>query len=373
MFRSQRQCSQATRGQATAREHWKLYRALPIVVVTGTVIAGFLWAVTGWPFRDTFIHSQSIGLSTLCLYYAASRWILRGASEWVIAAVGISIGSALGTVLAMLATGTSPLRLLDADYPTLPVVAAAAVFGVLVSVGFLLGGRIQANEAILREEQLRREAAGRALAEAELKLLQAQIEPHFLFNTLSHVVQLVDGDPAGARRMLLNLTSYLRGSLRRTRAGATTLGEELDLVRAYLEIQAVRMRERLRWTLDCPEALRDHPLPPLLLQPLVENAIRHGLEPRPGGGGIVVTAGREGDALVLEVRDDGMGIDPHRPPGVGLANVRERVRAISGGAGSVTLRPVEPSGLCVRIALPWDASALAPRAPGTAAAPEVAP
>ncbi|MGC3997982.1 MAG: histidine kinase [Anaeromyxobacter sp.] len=164
----------------------------------------------------------------------------------------------------------------------------------------------------------------------------------------------MEEDPGRARRMLLNLTGYLRGSLRRTRSGATTLGEELDLVRAYLEIQEVRMGERLAFDIRCPEPLRDRPLPPLLLQPLVENALRHGLEPRVEGGRVTVSAVRAGDALVLEVQDDGAGIDLHRPPGVGLANVRERVRAISGGAGSLTLQPVVPSGLCARIVIPWD-------------------
>ncbi|HYD41167.1 MAG TPA: histidine kinase [Anaeromyxobacter sp.] len=370
MIGAQRQGTQAQR--ATCQEHWRLHRAIPAVLVIDAVIAGFLWAVTGWEFRATLIHSQAIGLSTLCAYYVESRWLLRNAPEWVIATTAILAGSAVGTLVGEAATGTSPLRLVEAGY-TLPGLAAAVVFSLLVTLGFLSWGRMQADRATVREEQLRRASAGRALAEAELKLLQAQIEPHFLFNTLAHVIQLVDGDPARAKRMLLNLTSYLRGSLRRTRSGATTLGEELDLVRAYLEIQAVRMGERLRFTLECPAALRDHPLSPLLLQPIVENALRHGLEPKPDGGSIAVTAGREGGALVLEVRDDGVGIDPHRPPGVGLANVRERVRAISGGAGGVTLRPVEPSGLCVRIALPWDAAAAPEASPAAAAAAEGPP
>jgi sensor histidine kinase YesM len=122
------------------------------------------------------------------------------------------------------------------------------------------------------------------------------------------------------------------------------------------------MGERLAWSIRCPDALRERPLPPLLLQPLVENALRHGLEPRPGGGHVTVSAARDGDTLVLEVVDDGMGLDPHRAPGVGLANVRERVRAISGGAGTVTLRPGAPTGLLVRISLPF-AVAAAPAVP----------
>jgi len=208
------------------------------------------------------------------------------------------------------------------------------------------------GRARLREELLRRAEDARHLAEAELKLLQAQIEPHFLFNTLSNILQLIHTDPPGAHRMLMNLTNYLRGSLRRTRAGATTVVEELDLVRAYLDIQAMRMGGRLSYRIACAPDLRYTPLPPLLVQPLVENAIRHGLEPLPAGGEVAVSVSREGDALVLEVIDNGLGIDPHRPPGVGLSNVRDRVEAISQGRGSVVLRANAPTGVCVRISLP---------------------
>jgi signal transduction histidine kinase len=354
-----------------APRYWRLRRLGPLVLAINTAIAVFLWAVTGWDFWPTLIHSQAIGLSILLFQYVGS-WLLPTAGEWLVTAISLPLGAALGTVVGAAFSGMSPLLLFTNGHPTVATLASAIVFGVAVTAFFSYRARMLAGAAQLRDEQLRRESAGRALAEAELKLLQAQIEPHFLFNTLSHVLQLVDEDPARAKRMLLNFTVYLRGSLRRTRSGATTLGEELDLVRAYLEIQAVRMGERLTWTVDCPEALRVRPLPPLLLQPLVENALRHGLEPKRGGGRIAVSAVREGDALILEVRDDGMGLEPHRPPGVGLTNVRERVRAISGGAGSVTLRPVEPSGLCVRITLPG-AAALAPGTPVPAAAPEAAP
>ena len=365
---------------AGAKVYWGPWRILPLVLLINTAIAVFLWAVVGWNIVDTLVHSHAIGFSITAFQYLGYRWFEAQARnrehrlhDWVIGAVTVPLGAMVGTAVAAAAVGTSPLRLFTSDYPSRATLASAAVFGLLVTGYFVGRARLAAGEARLREEQLRRESAGRALAEAELKLLQAQIEPHFLFNTLSHVLQLVDGDPARAKRMLLNLTSYLRGSLRRTRAGATTLGEELDLVRAYLEIQAVRMGERLAWTVRCPEGLCHRPLPPLLLQPLVENALRHGLEPKPGGGRIAVTAEREGEALVLEVQDDGLGLDPHRPPGVGLTNVRERVRAISGGAGSVTLRPVEPNGLCVRIALPWELLLVSEPARPAGAKEEAAP
>jgi sensor histidine kinase YesM len=126
------------------------------------------------------------------------------------------------------------------------------------------------------------------------------------------------------------------------------------------------MGTRLAWRISCPDEIRDLTLPPLLLQPLVENALRHGLEPKPGGGEVAVSAAREEGELVLEVRDDGLGLDPHRPAGMGLNNVRERVRAVSRGRGSLTLRPAVAGGLCVRIVLPLGTASPA-RAPGGSA------
>ena len=345
---------------------WSMRRMIPLVLLINTGIALVLWLASRWSFGSTLVHAHAIGFSILGLHYLGHRFLLRQGPDWLITAISLPLGSALGLATGAVYDGRSPLEVFAGEgrHSGLAAMASSAVFGLLVTAYFSSRARLAKGEARLREEQLHRESAARALAEAELKLLQAQIEPHFLFNTLSNVVQLVDEDPPRARRMLMNLTSYLRGSLRRTRAGATTLGEELDLVRAYLEIQAVRMGERLRFTLRCPEALRERPLPPLLLQPIVENALRHGLEPKPGGGEVVVSVERDGEALVLEVTDDGMGLDPHRPPGVGLTNVRERVRAISGGLGTVTLRPGGSGGLCVRIVLPSGAGAAIPGAGG---------
>ena len=136
-------------------------------------------------------------------------------------------------------------------------------------------------------------------------------------------------------------------------------------MRAYLEIQAVRMGGRLRFSIDCPEELREVSLPPLLVQPLVENSIRHALEPRPEGGTLSVRVALEGEELLVEVQDDGPGLDPHRPAGIGLTNVRERVQAFSLGRGSLLLLPPDRGGLCARISLPR--SAVAGPAPGVAA------
>jgi two-component sensor histidine kinase len=194
--------------------------------------------------------------------------------------------------------------------------------------------------------QTRRVEAERRATEAQLRLLQGQIEPHFLFNTLANVEALVDHDPARAKEMLARFTDYLRGSLLSLRRDDATLGDELDLVGAYLELMGSRMGGRLRHEIHADIALHDARLPALALQPLVENAIHHGLEPKREGGTVRVTARADGDTLVVEVADDGLGLNapPRRRAGAGvaLANLRERLAARHGSAAGVVLADNAP-------------------------------
>jgi signal transduction histidine kinase len=323
-----------------------------IVLVANTLLAVFFAVVQEKPFPRSLVYTQVIGNLMFWLNWGLHR--LQGLTtiSWRTSALAILLGGLLGLPAARLCElGKFDRRFLDVGV-LFPAFVGALVSGGIVVYYFHARATVAEGRARLRDELLQRAEHERQLTQTELKLLQAQIEPHFLFNTLSNVLQLVDADPPAAKRMLWNLTSYLRASLHRTRAGATTLGEELDLVRAYLEIQAERMGARLAWRIDCPAELRDLPLPPLLLQPLVENAVRHGLEPSRGGGEVRVRAGREGETLVLEVQDTGVGIGIGSGSGVGLANVRARVRAVSQGQGSMVIQPNVPRGLCVRIALP---------------------
>ncbi|WP_309491329.1 sensor histidine kinase [Trinickia mobilis] len=190
-------------------------------------------------------------------------------------------------------------------------------------------------------ETERREAAELRQSEtaARLALLQAQIEPHFLFNTLANVQSLIERDPARACAMLDSLNHYLRASLGRTRKPVSALAEELELVDALLHIASMRLGDRLRYRISVPDALRQLALPPLLLQPLVENALLHGIEPAIDGGEILVTAKRDGDMLELSVIDTGMGLGHNRNlhGGVGLSNVRARLHSLYGDAGRLTI------------------------------------
>ncbi len=190
--------------------------------------------------------------------------------------------------------------------------------------------------------------ADKRAAEAQLRLLQGQIEPHFLFNTLAGVLSLIDHDPAKAKQMLHDFTEYLRSTLATLRSGEVPLAQELDLAQNYLRLLGSRMEERLSWHIEASDAARQVPVPPLLLQPLVENAIHHGLEPQLQGGCVHLRARLQGNELLLEVQDNGRGTAaPPRPgarkgQGLALANVRARLLARYGSAASLELQAAHP-------------------------------
>ena len=194
--------------------------------------------------------------------------------------------------------------------------------------------------------------------EADLRLgvLQAQVEPHFLFNTLASVRALVRQDPAQAEATLDALVDFLRATipkLREDRGLHATLGQQLDLCSSYLALMQVRMGGRLTYDMRADEALRAAPFPPSLLITLVENAIKHGIEPRPGPGRIEIDAVRDGDTLRVQVRDDGAGLQPGLSTGVGLANVREQLAARYGARAAFVLSPAaEGRGVCAEIRVP---------------------
>jgi hypothetical protein len=191
------------------------------------------------------------------------------------------------------------------------------------------------------------------LAIARLNLLQAQVEPHFLYNTLANAQVLVRTDPPSADQMLGHLIQYLRHSLPRTDRALSTLGEELERSRAYLEILKIRMGTRLNLQIDVPDELLATPLPPMMLQTLVENAIKHGLEPRPGDGTVWIFARRNEACVAVTVADDGRGFSEQKSgSGIGLTNVRERLRLIYGVAGSLVIATNFPHGVAATITVP---------------------
>ena len=207
----------------------------------------------------------------------------------------------------------------------------------------------------LSRAELEQSETERQLTDAKLKTLQAQIEPHFLFNTLSNAMGLIHSDPHAAEETLQELTTLLRHSLSRTRTESTTLQQEFDLVRAYLRINQIRMGKRLNFEVTSEPELDQQTLPPLLVQPLVENAISHGLEPSETGGTVCVHAKAQNNELHIEVRDTGLGLEADTGTagsGTGLANVRARLHSLYGQNARLRLLPNSPAGVVAQLILP---------------------
>jgi signal transduction histidine kinase len=233
--------------------------------------------------------------------------------------------------------------------------------GTAISYFFYSRGKANALNAMIT-------AAERDASEAKLRLLETQLEPHMLFNTLANLRVLITIDPPRAVAMLDRLNSYLRVTLSGSRALSHPLSAEFDRLRDYLELMSVRMGERLHYTLELPDDLRDVPVPPLLLQPLIENSIQHGLEPKVEGGSITVRASRRNGSsgsknminmLVIEVIDTGVGLSPQADDalaipgrGFGVNQVRERIATSYGGQGSFDLSAAPAGGACVTLNLP---------------------
>ena len=196
-------------------------------------------------------------------------------------------------------------------------------------------------------------ATEKELTEAKLHLLHAQVEPHFLYNTLASAQLLTRSDPARAEAMLGHLIQYLRRSLPSAEDEMSSVGAELERALAYLEILKIRMGDRLAVQVAVPEALRATPLPAMMLQTLVENAIKHGLEPRTGGGTIWIRAHRDDGLVAVTVADDGEGFNSKTSgTGIGLKNVRERLRLRYAGAANLSVIANFPSGVAATLTVP---------------------
>ena len=341
-------------------------------------------------FATVWIYSAAIG--TCCWFFIdGSRVLLVALLEgrrlahagppmtrprwpgalWMLACIGVgtlagySLGSSIGDKL----TGNhTPGLLQNTGMVVLTLLAAAGATWHFYS------------QERLHREQAAAESARRLATENQLRLLQSQLEPHMLFNTLANLRVLITLDPPRAQAMLDRLIGFLRATLNASRQDLHPLSAEFDRLADYLALMAVRMGPRLAVTLDLPAMLRDLAVPPLLLQPLVENAIQHGLEPQVEGGRLTVRASTQQDQLVLSVHDDGMGLTTSGPSqgqrpftadgqaaapalgGYGTQHVRQRLAAMYGPAAQFTLVPAAGGGTLAELRLPLHAGLEAPSA-----------
>jgi signal transduction histidine kinase len=334
------------------------WRVLRIGVPISVVAAAFISTMFRDPFVRTLIYSLCIGLSIQLLIElgrsVGSAWRLKrdphddqAARRWpgwawmgpwaVLAAVTGYFGGAL---LADAMQGEHRTRNpFSTDGRALSLILMLSLGFTLSTVYFFHSrGRLAVLQAIT-------EAAKRKAAEAQLKLLQSQLEPHMLFNTLANLRVLIGSDPARAQAMLDRLIAFLRATLAASRSGGWhALADEFARVDDYLALMSVRMGTRLRVQLELPAELCTCPVPALLLQPLVENSVRHGLEPKVDGGRIAVSARRDGEELVLCVRDSGVGLGAATAGAgtqFGLVQVRERLATLHGERASLALRDAD--------------------------------
>jgi sensor histidine kinase YesM len=297
------------------------------------------------PFWHEFVYSQCIGISSLIINVGLAHYVKSKIRRIAALCITLPGSVAIGVTLAFAITGVGSWG----DSYALKAMAIGLFFGLIGVITFLLFERIEmetAQRKLIKGESEKREI------EANLKMLQAQIEPHFLFNTLANVSSLIDGDPALAKRLLERLNDWLRVALVRARSDSATLGDELYMLENYLQILKIRFGDRLRWRIDVPEDARLTVFPPMLLQPLVENAVRHGIEPKLGGGEIGIRATSDASTLRIEVSDTGVGLIGNEFGGAGLANVRARLVALFGASGGLTLENKAGGGVVATLELP---------------------
>ena len=350
-----------------------LTRTLLYLGITCLAIACVVYAFDGRRFLLKLLYSVSIGGACMSIIEGGRLLLaalldatrhLRGlppsdggfGNGWrglfFLVPLAVLAGPHVGTLIADTVGGQHTPSLLDWRYAstrttlTLALVGTGAAVFVISTMERLAHARATA------------ESAQRLAAENQLRLLQSQLEPHMLFNTLANLRVLIGLDPARAQAMLDHLIAFLRATLSASRRDSHPLADEFRHLGDYLALMAVRMGPRLQVAFTLPPELAALPVPPLLLQPLVENAIKHGLEPQVEGGRIEVAARREGALLVLSVRDTGAGLDAGAQAGsaFGLEQVRTRLATLFGGRATLDLQPAGDAegGVRATLQLPLD-------------------
>ena len=335
------------------------WQSVALIVAINTGVAAILYIEETRAFWHPIITAQCCGLSIAYAVNAAAPWDKTHPVWRLVGAVvvGTAIGLTLVFAIKGYVIGDEHYRLGTGQINThllAGTAVASCVMGTFVSLFFML----KFQEARARAQMLKADADRNMLSkqaiEAQLKLMQAQVEPHFLFNTLASVQFLIETDPPKAGMMLGHLLAYLRAALPQLRSDSTTLGQETELAAAYLSIMQMRMGTRLSFVIDVPPELGTHRFPPMLLMSVVENAVKHGLEPQAEGGTIRLEARRHGERVAVAVIDNGRGLGARIGNGVGLTNLRGRLRALYADSGRFTLEEAPPHGARATIELPFD-------------------
>jgi hypothetical protein len=317
------------------------------------------------PIHVTIAHAVFTGLFVVLVFGLFEQRPLRLPSwlpRWVLQLLGVVVAVPAGVILAHLISMGIDIHAAH-DEPQMTGLVVLIVEGLLFGPWIALGAMVRQRDLFARQQalafQLERSEFERKALDARLRLLQAQVEPHFLFNTLANVQALVDAGAPQASKVLTSLIAYLRAAVPRMHAPTTTLGEEAELVRAYLELMQMRMPDRLQFALRVERAVATMQCPPMTLLTLVENAVRHGIDPSEVGGRIDIEASLQNDRCLVRVVDTGVGLSTTSSGlGTGLSTLRERMQLAFSGDAQLRLTEIEPHGVCAELNFPaWPETA----------------
>jgi signal transduction histidine kinase len=333
--------------------------------VSFTLLFSFFWGALfglGWTsgWWSAVARFVGVGLVAMLVFSLFEQWpkrLPRWLPRWILQVVAVAACVPIVTSIMWIWStqpGAPPFWEVQermAGYGTL------TGFGVFMSPWVALGALVRQKEALAREQalalDLARSEADRLALDARLNLLQAQVAPHFLFNTLANVQALVEAGSPKAPEVLRSLVAYLRAAVPRLNEPVTALGQELDLVKAYLELMRMRMPDRIAYELNVVDAARTLRCPPMTLLTLVENAVRHGIDPSEEGGSIAVDARVAEGRCWIRVADSGVGLQASdRGLGTGLATLRERLALVFGDEAKLRIRAREPRGVVAELEFP---------------------
>jgi Histidine kinase len=326
-------------------------------LVAALIIKPYFGYGTTFP---TLWHRLFIVAVVMLLTFMTTDWLWHSAkspriSQLASQLLALPVGAFAGTVVSGLLMGRSLIQMFSYEpmlHGIMVFTAVSVGVGAVTAMVLIYRARGASADALEAQAALQRQALEKQVLEARLKLMQAQIEPHFLFNTLANVQHLVETNSPIASRVLADLITYLRAALPEMREGTTKLGREMEMSRAYLAIHAVRMGKRLQFEVHIPTAMKEIPFPPMMLLTLVENAIKHGVEPMQEGGSIEVSATDEDTHIAVSVMNTGSSINSHKGTGVGLKNVRDRLAALYGDRASLSLTEKLPSIVIATLRIP---------------------
>ncbi|WP_440985926.1 sensor histidine kinase [Xanthomonas sontii] len=333
-------------------------RIVPVFLVSGTL--GLLMSLSWDSPLPVLVRSFMLGAAALGAYTLLERRpqrLPRWLARWALQVAGVALAIPTTTLLIYLGSTHAGAPPFWQDPDRLAGFATLTIVGVLIAPWMALAALVRQKDALARHQALafalERSELEREALDARLQLLQRQVAPHFLFNTLANVQALIDVGSPRAADLMRSLTAYLHAAVPRLHEATSTVGDELALTRAYLELMHMRMPDRLHYAIDAEDAVQAVRCPTLAVLTLVENAVKHGIDPSEEGGSIAIRAWRSGERCHLRVEDSGAGEGDGRGGlGTGLRTLRDRLALGFGDTAHLQLRPRLPHGTCADLSLP---------------------